>query len=73
MLFLEHRTENPQVKQLDVLRKFIKLHGLEFPEFCLLMQAMISTPPNTSPLERSYTKLEMVCQKRRYVLTNSYL
>ena len=26
---------------------------------------MLSTPPNTSPVERGYSKLEMVCDKRR--------
>ena len=64
MIYLQNRNRK-NFEQLAVLREFIQLHGMEFPEFCLLIQAMIATPPNTSPLERSYTRLEMVCAKRR--------
>ena len=32
---------------------------------CQLMQIMVATVANTSPLERSYTKLQMVAAKLR--------
>ena len=51
--------------QLNVWKQVLSLHSLQFPLFCQLVQINIATAPNTSPLERSYTKLQMLTEKRR--------
>ena len=53
------------VDQLFVWQQFVKEHSTEFRSMCQLMQIMVATVANTSPLERSYTKLQMVAAKRR--------
>ena len=53
------------VDQLSVWQQFVKEHSTEFPNMCQLIQIMVATAANTSPLERSYTKLQMVAAKRR--------
>ena len=53
------------VYQLSVWKQFVKEHSTEFPNMCQLIQIMVATAANTSPLERSYTKLQMVPAKRR--------
>ena len=45
--------------------KFQHEYFLEFPNIVRLCQIMVTTPANTSPLERSYTKLQLVAAKRR--------
>ena len=45
--------------------KFQHKYFLEFPNIVRLCQIMVTTPANTSPLERSYTKLQLVAAKRR--------
>ena len=52
--------------QLSVWQQFVKEHSTEFPNMCQLIQIMVATAANTSPLERSYTKLQMVAAKRRH-------
>ena len=56
---------NRQKKQLNVWKRFLDSRALEFPNACQLIQIMISTAGNTSPLERGYTHLQMVASKRR--------
>ena len=51
--------------QLFVWQQFVKEHSTEFRNMCQLMQIMVATVANTSPLERSYTKLQMVAAKLR--------
>ena len=51
--------------QLSVWQQFVKEHSNEFPNMCQLIQIMVATAANTSPLERSYTKLQMVAFKQR--------
>ena len=51
--------------QLLVWKEFLKCKAIELPFFSQLLQIMIATSPNTSPLERSYTYLQMVADKRR--------
>ena len=53
------------VDQLSVWQQFVKEHSTEFLNMCQLIQIMIATAANTSPLERWYTKLQMVAAKRR--------
>ena len=38
---------------------------MTYPNLCCLIKIMISIPPNTGWVERSYSMLEMICQKRR--------
>ena len=45
--------------------KFQHKYFLEFPNVVRLCQIMVTTPANTSLLERSYTKLQLVAAKRR--------
>ena len=53
------------VYQLSLWQQFFKEHSTEFPNMCQLIQIMVATTANTSPLERLYTKLQMVPAKRR--------
>ena len=50
--------------QLDVWKEFIDNHAIEFPLFVKFLQIMIATSPNTSPLERGYSQLQMITEKR---------
>ena len=58
-----------EANQREVLTAFCQKHGTEFPNISLLIQIMIATPSNSSPIERSYSMLEMICSKRRNPLT----
>ena len=40
-------------------------NGTMCPNMCTLIMILKSTPSNTSPLERSYSLLEMICSPRR--------
>ena len=40
-------------------------NGIMYPNMCSLIMILKSTPSNTSPLERSYSLLEMICSPRR--------
>ena len=67
----KHQGRSPN--QLKVWKEFIRLNCLQYPEFCQFLQIMIVTSPNPSPLERSYTKLEIVTEKRRNRITPANL
>ena len=51
--------------QNTVWENFHQQHYSEFPDVCEFILIMKSTPANTGPLERSYTKLEIISAKRR--------
>lgn len=38
-----------------------------------VVQLMLSIPPNTGWIERAYSKLEMICSKRRNKLTVDHI
>ena len=57
--------EKRATNQLKVLKKFILYHSLEFLHVTQLLQIMIATAANTSPVERGYSFLEMITTKRR--------
>ena len=38
---------------------------ISFPGMCDLVRIMFSVPPNSGWVERAYSSLEMVCQKRQ--------
>ena len=47
--------------------------GIRFPNFCKFLMILLSTPANTSPLERSFSGLEMICTPRRNQLSPDHL
>ena len=51
--------------QNTVWENFHQQYYSEFPDVCEFILIMKSTPANTGPLERSYTKLEIISAKRR--------
>ena len=59
------RMQKRTIKQLNVWQKFLTGHYMEFPAFSQLVQILLTTAGNTSPVERSYTYLEMITSKRR--------
>ena len=51
-----------------------RLHSTEFPNMCQLIQIMVATAANSSPLKRSYTtKLQMVAAKQRNHFESKHL
>ena len=46
-------------------QKFISINELSSPRLCKLVRIMLSFPPNTGWVERSYSSFEMICDKRR--------
>ena len=69
----EARVAKREIKQLNVWKSFLSSHYLEFPAVGHLVQIMLATAGNTSPLERGYTHLEMIASKRRNHLTPAHL
>ena len=65
--------ENRKPNQHLIWIKFQQEYFLEFPNVVRLCQIMVTTPANTSPLERSYTKLQLVAAKRRNHFTSENL
>ena len=59
--------------QLRVWNDFHNQHYSEFPDLCYFLQIMKATSANTSPLERSYTRLEILATKRRNHLLVEHL
>ena len=53
------------MNQLNVLRTFLQNYYMEFPGLGQLIQILIATAGNMSPLERGYTHLQMITSKRR--------
>ena len=53
------------MNQLNVWRTFLQNHYMEFPGVGQLIQILIATAENTSPLERGYTNPQMMTSKRR--------
>ena len=59
------KLEKRQTDQLQVFQKFLASYSLQYQYTCLLIQSMISTATNTSPVERGYTILQIIASKRR--------
>ena len=51
--------------QEKVWQQFINCHFIEYPNVCTFIQIMLVSAGNTSPLERGYSKLQMITSKRR--------
>ena len=64
------RKQKQTPSQLSTLKAFINNHATQYPNVVQFILIMIATPPNTSPLERGYSFLEMVCSKRRNRLSS---
>ena len=47
--------------------------GIQFPNFCKFLMILLSTPTNTSPLERGFSGLEMICTPHRNQLSSDHL
>ena len=65
--------EKKEPSQLDVLSRFCQAYAGEFPNICLLFQILIATPSNSSPVERSYSILQIICEQRRNSLTPAHI
>ena len=63
--------------KVDALYTFychiIDNHYINYPNVCELLLILMSISPNTSPLERSYSKLSKICYKDRNRLGQSNL
>ena len=63
--------------KVDALFSFychiIDNHYINFPNVCELLLILMSFSPNTSPLERDYSKLAKICYKDRNRLGESNL
>ena len=67
-LWLKHRhltDKHKKLSQLEIWKELLKGQALEHPTFCQFGQLMIATSPNTSDLERVYSRIEMITAKSR--------
>ena len=64
------RVENRKPNQHLIWIKFQQEYFLEFPNVVRLCQIMVTTPANTSPLERSYTKLQLAKRRNHFTSEN---
>ena len=62
---MEVNTKKKQASHLTCYKNFIVNESISYPNISQLLQICIALAPNTSFLERSYSKLEMICSKRR--------
>jgi hypothetical protein len=63
------------VSQVDVIISFLRNPDSPtmYPHVCSLLKILLATPSNTSPLERSFSYLQMVCAPRRNQLLPAHL
>ena len=50
---------------MELWKKYIQDSEISTPESCTLVRIMMSIPPKTGWVERTYSHLELTCQKRR--------
>ena len=50
---------------MDVWTDYINMHGFDCGDMCRMIKIMMSIPPNTGWIERSYSLLEIICQKKK--------
>ena len=74
-MWLSHciNTEEAKRDQIVVIRQFVDEYVSVYPTMCSLIYIMLSTPANTSNVERAYSILEIICQPRRNKLTVGHL
>ena len=63
-LWLQER-KNGKKSQVECWKNFITSQSICFPDVSELIQILLATAANTGYLERSYSILEMICDKRR--------
>ena len=70
-----HQETNGKPVQRNIWKKFLDSpdSGIMYPNMCDFVMIMLSTPANTSPLERSYTFLEMICAPLRNHVSPGHL
>ena len=51
--------------QYQLWQDFVRTKDIQFPDYCDLVRIMMDVPPNSAWVERAYSKLEQLCQKRR--------
>ena len=59
--------------QMELWQEFVRTRDMEFPHVCDLVRIMLATPPNSAWVERAYSKLEQLCQKRRNKIDVNHL
>uniref|UniRef100_A0A7M5WZ30 Uncharacterized protein n=1 Tax=Clytia hemisphaerica TaxID=252671 RepID=A0A7M5WZ30_9CNID len=57
------RFKKQQPDQLKAVKSFLENHILEFQNTSKFLQLMLCTAANTSPVERGYTILQLICAK----------
>ena len=57
------------LSQYDQWCKFIASMDMQSPDLCDLVVTMMSVPPNSGWVERAYSYLEQICQKKRNRMT----
>ena len=67
------QANNWKPEQIACWKKLQNEHFTELPNVIRLIQILVATPANTSPLERSYIKLQIVAAKRRNHFTSGNL
>ena len=66
---------NPQDLEIkkEVRKEMLDQSSVQYPSLCQPLQRMLCIPPNTSPLGRGYTYLQMIANKERNQLSNEHL
>ena len=71
-LRLSHESLVPN-SQMELWKEFVRTRDMEFHHVCDLVGIMLATPPNSAWVERAYSKLEQLCQKRRNKIDVNHL
>ena len=50
---------------MNMWTDFINMNEFDYGDMCRMIKIMMRIPPNTGWIERSYSLLEIICQKRR--------
>ena len=58
------------LNQLIMIKKMLDQSSVQYPNVCQLLQIILYTPPNTSPVEKKHAYLLMIATKQRNHLSN---
>ena len=50
---------------MNMWTDYINMNEFDYGDMCRMIKIMMRIPPNTGWIERSYSLLEIICQKRR--------
>ena len=56
-----------------VIKEMLDQSSVQYQSVCQPLQRMLCVPPNTSPVGRRYTYLQMIANKQRNPLSNEHL